>query len=92
MGWKLRVAVVIATLSAALPVTATDTVRRVTPLGHDSDDMHYQVTCRDRSVGSIIVRPLEDQTCAATAAKTRRCEADWSVSEAAQYVCTPQPE
>lgn len=67
--------------------SGADSVRRVTPLGQDGDDLHYRVTCRDQSAGSITLRPLEQQICAAAPSKAQRCRTGWTLEQAAKYLC-----
>ncbi len=73
---------------SALPA---DPVRRIVPRGKDGDSSYYQVRCRDGSASTLELNHATVELCAQPRGAARRCARDWTLAEAASFVCERQP-
>jgi len=67
--------------------TSTNPVRRVISAGTDGDQTFYNVTCRDESVGSIVVYGEKQEVCVIPQGGTERCKSPWALQRAARASC-----
>ena len=76
-------------LVAALPVAAA-TVGRVTSVGDDGKS-YYDVVCSDGTSASVVVEGSPRNVCVYADYLKRTCRPDWTVDNAAAYVCHAAP-